>query len=116
MARILIVHGISNQFSGESELLAAWHPALCDGLNRVGFSPAPAVSECFCPFYGDIFRPKGRLGSGPIPGEEDLVDANPQEIGLLSAKTIRIGALCGIKGLPPVNLSVSARQRIDTGN
>ena len=24
MARILIVHGISNEFSGESELLAAW--------------------------------------------------------------------------------------------
>ncbi len=84
MARILIVHGISNQFSGESELLAAWHPALRDGLNRVGYSPTPAISECFCPFYGDIFRPEGRLGAGPIPGEEDLADANEEEIGLLA--------------------------------
>jgi len=83
MARIVIVHGISNQFSGESELLAAWHPALCDGLRREGNSPLPEAAECFCPFYGDIFRPDGGLGHWS-PEEEDVQNANPDEIGLLA--------------------------------
>ncbi len=41
MAKILIVHGIANQFVGERELLKGWHPALADGLSLAGFSSLP---------------------------------------------------------------------------
>jgi hypothetical protein len=85
MAKILIVHGISNQFVGESELLAAWYPALCDGLRRAGSSPLPAADDCFCPFYGDLFRPVGHLSTSAAPDEEDLADATDAEAQLLKA-------------------------------
>ena len=84
MAKILIVHGISNQFLGESELLSHWYDALCDGLNRAGYSPLPKSSDCYCPFYGDLFRPEGRLSTRITPSEDDLISATEDEIKLLS--------------------------------
>ena len=86
MAKILIVHGISNQFTGEAELLAGWYPALCDGLSRLAAAVTPPIqTDCFCPFYGDLFRPSGRpLGiTGREVDWEDLAEAQPREIELL---------------------------------
>ena len=83
MPKILIVHGISNQYFGEMELRAAWHPAVCDGLLRVGYSPLPELRDCFCPFYGDLFRPKDRLSIARVPTEEDLDEASEDEKALL---------------------------------
>jgi hypothetical protein len=100
MAKILVVHGISNQFLGESELLAAWYPALCDGLTRASYSPTTVPSDCFCPFYGDIFRHDGRLGSRLIPQEEDLADANEEEIGLIAEIWARAAESDGDMPLP----------------
>jgi hypothetical protein len=86
LAKIIIVHGISNQFRGESELLAAWHPALVDGLRRAAFAgSAPLPGDCFCPFYGDLFRPSGHLSAGKEINVEDLAEANAADIGLLEA-------------------------------
>ncbi len=48
------------------ELRAAWFPALCDGLIRAGHEGLPEADDCFCPFYGDLFRPAGHLG-GQVP-------------------------------------------------
>ena len=63
MAKILAVHGIANQFSGENQIKAHWLPALKDGLNRAGHSLA-SDEELSCAFYGDLFRDKGKsLGS-----------------------------------------------------
>jgi hypothetical protein len=53
-------------------------------LHRVG-SPLPAASDCFCPFYGDLFRPAGHLGIGDQVGEEDVEGANENEALLLEA-------------------------------
>ena len=55
MARILIVHGIGNTFGGEMELRGPWYRALCDGLLRVRHDPLPAETDCYGPFYGDLF-------------------------------------------------------------
>jgi hypothetical protein len=85
MAKVLIVHGISNQFGGEAELLAGWYPALCDGLSRANVSSVPAQSDCFCPFYGDLFRPSDHLGSDQTVQEDDLAEATGDEIDLLNA-------------------------------
>lgn len=72
MAKILIVHGISNQYSGEDELRAAWFPALCDGLRRAQAPELPKAEDYFCPFYGDLFRASDSLSIGTPPGLQDL--------------------------------------------
>lgn len=84
MAKILIVHGIGNQFVGEMELRGAWYRALCDGLLRAGFSPLPEEADCFCPFYGDFFRPGAALGGGAAL-DFDGVTADDDEAALLEA-------------------------------
>jgi hypothetical protein len=85
MAKILIVHGISNQFEGESELHTPWYDALCDGLRRAEASTLPGPDDCFCPFYGDLFRPTGHLATNSVPDEVDLEDATETEAKLLAA-------------------------------
>jgi hypothetical protein len=85
MAKILIVHGISNQYIGEAELHAAWYPALCDGLMRAGSSTLPDAGDCFCPFYGDLFRPVGHLSRNAAPNEDDIEAVTGTETRLLAA-------------------------------
>ena len=85
MPKILIVHGISNQYLGESELLSAWYPALCDGLRRVNCTALPTQAECFCPFYGDLFRKPGHMGAAAAPSPAAVAAADPEEVRLLQA-------------------------------
>jgi hypothetical protein len=85
MAKILIVHGIGNQFAGEMELRGAWYRALCDGLLRAGFSPLPAEAECYCPFYGDLFRPGAALGGGAALDFDSVEAADDDEAALVEA-------------------------------
>jgi hypothetical protein len=71
MAKVLIVHGIFNQYGGAAQLLAAWYPALCDGLCRAGCAEKPIMDDCYCPFYRHLFRPGG-LGDGPAANLQGL--------------------------------------------
>ncbi|MEU6994329.1 hypothetical protein ABZ953_27205 [Streptomyces sp. NPDC046465] len=59
MARVVCLHGVGQQFSGERELHGSWFPALTDGLTRAE-APALAADDVTCAFYGDLFRPRGR--------------------------------------------------------
>ena len=78
------MHGIGKQLAGEESLLAQWRPALVDGLRRAGAVGDESVRVDMC-FYGDLFRPAGRLlalGDAPLtaadiePGiEQDLLFA-----------------------------------------
>jgi len=81
MAKILIVHGISNQYGGAGQLHAAWYPALCDGLDRFHNSPKPSPQDCYCPFYGHLFRPAGALSGGS--SQVDLQDMSDDELQLV---------------------------------
>lgn len=64
MARILIVHGIGQEYEGPASLHAKLYPALQDGLSRAGINiPAREVS---CASYGDVFRPPGEF-LAPVP-------------------------------------------------
>jgi hypothetical protein len=79
MAKVLVVHGISNQYLGEAQLHSAWFPALCDGLRRAGIIDPPNPEDCFCPFYGDLFRPEGMLSGAPAAS----LDVTDDELLLL---------------------------------
>jgi hypothetical protein len=67
MARIVCVHGIGQQHKGAETLAAEWAAALRDGVRRSGGTvssqplPLPGDSDIRCVFYGDVFRPPGRL-------------------------------------------------------
>jgi hypothetical protein len=84
MARILIVHGISNQYGGDMELRSAWFPALADGLLRAGAELELRPDDCFCPFYGDLFRPSGHLGGGRF-ANADLAGLSEDERDLIAS-------------------------------
>jgi hypothetical protein len=85
MSRILIIHGIANQYLGESELLSAWYPALCDGLRRANCNTLPSQAECFCPFYGELFRKPGHMGVTAPLNPAAVAAASSDEILLLEA-------------------------------
>ncbi|SFN41596.1 PGAP1-like protein [Nitrosospira briensis] len=57
MGRIVIVHGIGQQFKGSHTLHEAFLPALRDGLDRVGVDFSKP-EDLVCAFYGDLFRKK----------------------------------------------------------
>jgi pimeloyl-ACP methyl ester carboxylesterase len=63
MARVVCVHGIGQQGKGEDTLRGEWATALRDGMRRGGcaLTDLPDLEEIGCVFYGDLFRPAGRL-------------------------------------------------------
>lgn len=85
MGRIVCVHGVGQQVSGEQSLLRDWTPALLDGLSRAGHVGAATAADVTMAFYGNLFRPPGdRLTIGdPMftaddiePGLENACNAN----------------------------------------
>jgi hypothetical protein len=87
MARIVLVHGVGRQFDGESSLQSEWYPRALDGVLLAG-GPRFEASDLVCPFYGDLFRPKGTKGLEPpytaadmTADEQALLDALWREAG-----------------------------------
>ncbi|WP_174387638.1 hypothetical protein [Nocardia takedensis] len=66
MARVVFVHGIGAQLSGEPLLTAPWLAALNGGLTRAGADRLLEHEVAFA-FYGDLFRPPGEWLSLDIP-------------------------------------------------
>ena len=65
MPRVIAIHGIGHQYSGESSMASIWYPALSDGLRRA--SSALPEKDFGCAFYGHIFRkPEQLLSSQPL--------------------------------------------------
>lgn len=65
MASVVAVHGIGNEYRGESVTHAAWFPAMRDGILRAGGELWPDALACA--FYGDLFRPPGRVLGAETP-------------------------------------------------
>lgn len=63
MAKIVGVHGISQEFRGSNTIHAEWLPALKDGLERVG-ARLESDNEFRCAFYGDLFRGRSKAVTG----------------------------------------------------
>ncbi|WP_410617120.1 hypothetical protein [Amycolatopsis sp. lyj-109] len=60
MTRVVLVHGVGQQYVGESMLASVDVPALLDGMARAGYSDI-AARDVACAFYGDLFRPVERM-------------------------------------------------------
>ncbi|MFI7355377.1 hypothetical protein ACIBTP_15660 [Streptomyces avidinii] len=68
MARVVCVHGMGQQVQGEDRLRAAWWPAMSDGLRRAEAPGLVSESDVAMSFFGDLFRPAGRmLSAGDLP-------------------------------------------------
>lgn len=78
MAQVVCVHGIGQQHKGEEMLRREWAPALRDGIRCSGHAVAglPSDEDIRCAFFGDLFRPAGRLLS---PGDPWLTAADLTE-------------------------------------
>jgi pimeloyl-ACP methyl ester carboxylesterase len=57
VSRVVLVHGIAQQYKGAESLRAVLAPALCDGVSLTG--GRLTVDDVGVAFYGDLFRPKG---------------------------------------------------------
>jgi hypothetical protein len=81
MARVVCVHGIGNQLTGEQSLLKDWYPALADGMTRATAAVVEPV-EVGMAFYGDLFRPAGELLAvgDPFYTAEDVQPGLEQEL------------------------------------
>lgn len=78
MARVVGVHGVGHQFGGENSLCAAWLPALKDGLARAGRRLA-SDDDFACAFYGNLFRPAGKMGGFEPPLDASDVDGDLEQ-------------------------------------
>jgi hypothetical protein len=83
MARVVVVHGIGQQYLGPRSMHIAVGAAVVDGV-RLASGPAPAFTEADVgvALYGDWFRRPGRKGE-PLLTADDVVD--PFEKELLAA-------------------------------
>lgn len=73
VVKVVGVHGVNNQYSGRNNLNAAWRLAILDGIEAAGVTVGEFDFDSV--FYGDIFRPPGRLlagGSEPVLTADDL--------------------------------------------
>ncbi|MBP2330009.1 hypothetical protein JOF56_010394 [Kibdelosporangium banguiense] len=62
MSRVLLVHGIGQQYKGPESMLTECTPALRDGVRFAGGELA--VEDISAAFYGDLFRPAGSRSIG----------------------------------------------------
>ncbi|MEU3711872.1 hypothetical protein [Streptomyces catenulae] len=80
MTRIVLVHGIAQQFKGPETLLADWYPALSDGVSLASDTRI-ARHQVSMAFYGDLFRPAGHRGIGmPDLDASDVQDDIEREL------------------------------------
>jgi hypothetical protein len=63
MARVVLVHGIGQQFKGPETLLHEWVAALRDGIHLAGCENV-SMDDIAMAFYGDLFRPSGTRAVG----------------------------------------------------
>ncbi|GAA1852976.1 hypothetical protein [Asanoa iriomotensis] len=83
MARVVLVHGIGQQYSGPESMLAAWLPPLQDGLTLAQAAGLVQREDVAAAFYGDLFRPPGRPLSGVAPPPYTAADVTADEAALL---------------------------------
>lgn len=71
MSRVLLVHGIAQQYKGSESLRAALAPAVLDGVALAG--GRLSLRDVGAAFYGDLFRPPGSRAT-------DFPDYDPSDV------------------------------------
>lgn len=79
MSRIVLVHGIGQQYKGRESLRSEWQPALNDGILSAGGTKI-ATDDVEIVFYGDLFRPIGRRVGEPDLDASDVTDPFDREL------------------------------------
>ena len=82
MSKILAVHGIGHQFSGDAIVHHEWWPALIGGLHLVG-RDLKDEEELACAFYGHLFRKPGSLATSDSYRAQDVGPAEAELLNLL---------------------------------
>jgi hypothetical protein len=78
VSRVLLVHGVAQQYKGPETLKADCAPALCDGVSLAnGHLTTDEVSVAF---YGDLFRPTGRAAGMPDYDASDIKNEFEREL------------------------------------
>ncbi|OAI22124.1 MULTISPECIES: hypothetical protein [Methylomonas] len=72
MTKIIGVHGVGYQFSGENTMRESWLPSLKDGLSRVNCQIND--DDFRCAFYGDKFRPSTKATTSPFFDANDVAE------------------------------------------
>ncbi|MFB7393726.1 alpha/beta fold hydrolase [Streptomyces sp. NPDC056191] len=87
MARVVVVHGVGQEYLGRRTLQAPVAAALADGVElaaEAGDVPAgavPAVEHVDIAFYGDAFRTPGAKSGPPAPlSVSDVTDPYEQQL------------------------------------
>lgn len=81
MARIVMVHGIAQEFLGPEQLCRDLAPALQDGVILSGAGMRVDPADVVCPFYGDLyFEPGTRSLDLPPWDETDVEDELEAEL------------------------------------
>jgi hypothetical protein len=82
VAKIVAVHGIGQQFTGDAIVHREWWPALISGLHLVG-SDLEDQRELDCAFYGHLFREPKSLATSDSYRAEDVGPAEAELLNLL---------------------------------
>jgi hypothetical protein len=74
MARVVLVHGIGQQYLGRWSLHGAMAGALVDGVELAGGKGELTPDQVDVAFYGNLFRPVGMRGDSEPKRAADIVD------------------------------------------
>jgi hypothetical protein len=85
MAKVVAVHGIGNTYSGADLLESGWRAALLSSVALAGGRGELAPDDIECVFYGQVFRPPGRLLGDDAPSYETSDVEEGLEAELLGA-------------------------------
>lgn len=83
VSRVVIVHGVGQQFSGRWSMQGALAAALLDGLEHAGVHGVLRLEDVGVAFYGNAFRATGTRGGLESRRPSEIVDSF--EIALLKA-------------------------------
>jgi hypothetical protein len=79
VTKVVLVHGIAQQYKGPESVRMECAPALVDGVRLAGGNLA--AEDLSVAFYGDLFRPAGSRGFGmPDYDHTDIRDPFEQEL------------------------------------
>lgn len=108
------IHGIGQQHRGANELRSIWLPSVRDGLEAAGhrqFADALSEEDLRVCFFGNLFRPKGAMGTDLPPYTAgDLT--SEREIGLLTELYDQAVAQEPALGSPQGALGVRVRVQV----
>src|SRR5690348_13620827 len=80
MARVVVVHGVGQQYLGRWSLQDAVARAVVDGVEHAGGDGQLSSDQVGVAFYGNLFRPAGQRGDDEPRRAVDVTDDFEKEL------------------------------------